>query len=164
MERREYLRYREILRRKQLFFTKTPCSPGWLLRRRIHGAKCTVCCDEVLHSPVDSNCTTCYGTGITGGYYPLVAMRGDWSQGHVPRVTSQTAKEAPGPSQVQKARVTLFPLPDAKSEDVWIDQGTTYRYLIEKTEPEQYAGSLIGQVLEVSRLPAHHPVYNFPLP
>lgn len=164
MARRDYLRYRDVLRRKYLFFAKTPCSPGWLLRRKIVGAKCPVCCDEILNTPVSSTCSTCYGTGITGGYYPAVAMRADWHKGSVPHITNKTAKETTGPEQVQKARINLFPVPDARSEDIWVDMGTRYFYLVEENMPEQFGGALIGQMLTISRLPTQHPAYNFPLP
>lgn len=162
MIRREYLRYREILRRKRLYLDKTPCDPAWLMRRRIYGQRCTVCCDEIIDSPVSSDCTTCYGTGITGGFYPLVEMKGDWFYGSTPRNTNKTLKDTPGPTQVQKSKIATFGVPDAKSEDIWIDRGTGYRYLIEQVVPEAYAGSIIGQQLEVSRLPTQHPAYNFP--
>ena len=162
MIRRDYLRYREILRRKHLGFEKTPCSPGWLLRRRIYGTVCPLCTDEILNTPSSSECLTCYGTGITGGYYDPVAMRADWFSGASPR-NADTSKEEAGPTQVLKASIKLFPVPDAKSEDIWIDQGTRYRYLIEKNVPEQYGGSPIGQTLSISRLPSQHPVYSFPI-
>lgn len=160
---RDYLRYREILRRKRLFLNKTPTLPGWLLRRRIVGAICTDCCDESIQTPASSECGSCYGTGIVSGYYPEVAMRADWFSGSVPRNNNQTVKMPAGPTQVQKAKINIFALPDARSEDVWVDKGTRYAFLVEKCEPEHWGGSVIGQTLDLSRLPTQHPVYRMPI-
>lgn len=163
MDRRNYLRYREMLRRWRLTFDKTPCTPGWLLRRKFYGEACPNCSDEILKTPVNSDCGVCYGTGITGGYYTPIAMRGDWSKGTVPRTINTTVKDKPGPEQVQRSVLKIFGVPDAKSEDVWVDQGTMLRWLVESVEPEQWYGSVVTQALTLSRLPAHHPSYRFPV-
>lgn len=163
MSRRDYLRYREILRRHRLFFDKTPCNPGFLVRRKIYGTKCNVCLDEILASPVSSECVTCYGTGIIGGYFTPFQMTADWSAGVVPRV-SNTSKESPGPQQVQRTTIKLFGYPDAKSEDLWFDFGTRFFYMVETVTPEQWSGSVITQTLSISKLPSHHQVYKLSIP
>lgn len=164
MERRSYLQYRELLRRWKLTFDKTPCNPGFLLRRKIYGTKCPECLDEILDSPVSSECAVCYGTGIEGGYYAPIQMRADWFAGTVPRVNNATVKDTPGPQQVQKANIKVFAFPDAKSEDIWVDFGTRIFYLVEAVTPEQWNGSVITQTLSISKLPSHHPAYSFAIP
>lgn len=163
MARRDYLRYREILRRWRIFFDKTPCNPGFLVRRKIYGTKCPVCMDEILATPVSSECSTCYGTGIVGGYFDPFQMRADWVAGNLPRSTN-TSKEVQGPQQIQKPNIKIFGYPDAKSEDIWVDFGSRYFYIVEAVNPEQWNGSVITQTLSISKLPSHHPAYNLSIP
>jgi hypothetical protein len=164
MDRTTYLQYREVLRRWKLTFDKTPCSPGFLFRRKFYGTRCPDCVDEILATPTTSSCTTCFGTGIAGGYYTPVSMRGDWSAATVPRVVNKVSKESPGPQQVHRARVKIFGIPDAKSEDLWVDFGTRVIHLVEEVIPEQWGGSVVTQTLAVSKLPPHHPAYKLQIP
>jgi hypothetical protein len=163
MSRQQYLRYREILRRHRLYFDKGPVNPGFLVRRKIYGTKCNVCMDPILSSPASSECGTCYGTGIIGGYFTPVRMTADWAAGVVPRV-SNTSKESPGPQQIQKTSIRIFGYPDAKSEDLWFDLGTRFFYLVETVTPEQWVGSVLTQSLAISKLPSHHQVYKLSVP
>jgi len=163
LDRREYLVYREMLRRVHLDFEKTPGSnPGYLLVRRIFGDKCQVCCDELLGTPVSNECSVCYGTGIIGGYYPAYEMWADWAS-EAPAF-SDTETEQPGPIQEQQAQADIFPYPTAHSQDIWVDRGTGYRYRILRVGHETFEGAPISQNLAMIRLPAQHPAYSFPLP
>ena len=126
-------------------------------------ATCATCCDPILETPVSSECSECFGTGISGGYYSKLSMRADWAAGTNPRTSTTVDKDQVGPITVQRSVAVIFAIPDAKSHDVWIDQGTRYAFLIEKSTPELWNGSCIGQTLELSRLPAQHPIYNFDL-
>lgn len=165
MERQQYLYYREQLRRWRLFFNKTNCLPGWLVRRKIFGSRCPECTSQTLKStPASNECNTCYGTGIVGGYFSPVAMRADWSSSTSPRTNNQTIKEAPGPQTIQRLRIKLYAVPDAKSEDLWFDAGTGTIYLVEKVDPEMWCGSTVTQTADISRLPPHHPAYRLARP
>lgn len=160
MDRRSFLIYRDALRRCALFFQKSQCLPGWLLRRIVYGTRCPVCTNEILKTPISSECTTCYGTGFTGGYYAPFPMRADWSAGASPRSSNLTTKENVGPIAVQRQRFKIYAVPDAKSDDVWYDTGTGVYYLVENVDPEMWCGSTLTQTLTTSRLPAHHPIYG----
>ncbi len=164
MDRRRYLQYRDILRRWRLFFSKTNCLDGWLVRRKFYGVRCPTCTNEILSSPASSECTTCFGTGITGGYYTPFATKADWSAGVSPRTTNATVKETPGPQQVQRLKIKMPCYPDARSEDLWVDAGTGVYYLIEGVEPEVWCGSTVTQTASISRLPPQHPAYKLTRP
>lgn len=164
MDRRRYLQYREILRRWRLHFNKTNCLDGWLVRRKFFGTRCPECANELVSSPSSGECTTCFGTGISGGYFPAVLTKADWSAGVSPRTSNAISKESPGPQAPQKLKIKIPCTPDAKSEDVWLDKGTGIYYLVEAVEPEMWCGSVITQTAQISRLPAHHPVYKLPRP
>jgi len=161
MQKREFLMYREMLRQVNLALQKViAANPGMLLRRKIYGAKCPECLDEILETPVSSECRVCYGTGIEGGYYAPVPMPAAWGPEGNPRNTN-TTKEPSGPTQIARHRLTIFPYPEARSEDVWVDGGTRFCYLVESNQPLAFCGSVVEQRITVSRLPAHHPIYSF---
>jgi hypothetical protein len=47
----------------------TPCL---IFQKRHDGERCTNCFDPVLKRVTSSSCTVCFGTGVTGGYYPPI--------------------------------------------------------------------------------------------
>lgn len=59
MQKRDFLYYREMLRQVNLALQKViAANKGFLLRRKIYGTKCPDCLDEILDSPVNSECRT----------------------------------------------------------------------------------------------------------
>jgi len=46
--------------------------PAMIFKKRKDGTYCTECWDPVLKRVTKSTCTTCYGTGKVGGYYPPI--------------------------------------------------------------------------------------------
>lgn len=72
--------------------------PTMIFKRRRDGQYCPECWDEILKRVTKSNCTTCFGTGKLGGFYPpyeawmnfepdpKVTQIAEWGQ----RQTSQT--------------------------------------------------------------------------
>jgi len=61
----------EEIRNREKLILDMGGEPVKLLKRRWEGTKCTVCYDEVRRQ-AESDCLTCYGTGIVGGYYPQI--------------------------------------------------------------------------------------------
>lgn len=163
MNRREYLFFREHLRRLRLTLEKPTGVTGWLLRRKISGTVCPDCCDEIIETPVSQECATCFGTGLDGGYWDPVKMWTDWGK-EGPASTANTNDISVGPSQVVQTQMLLFPLPEAKSHDIWVDIGTRHMYEIIQSDPIHYKGTVFCQRIAMTRLPAHHPAYRFPLP
>lgn len=164
MQRARYLQYREMLRRWRLFFAKTACLDGWLVRRKFYGTRCPQCTNQILAtSPGSNECPLCFGTTIVGGFYAPFATKSDWSPQVSPR-TANTSKEPSGPQQVQRLKIKIPAYPDAHSEDLWLDAGTRVYYLIESVDPEMWCGSTVTQTATISRLPAHHQVYKLPSP
>lgn len=46
--------------------------PAMVFKKIRDGAYCTNCWDRILKRVTKSNCTTCYGSGRVGGYYPPI--------------------------------------------------------------------------------------------
>ncbi|KYK22702.1 hypothetical protein AYK24_00310 [Thermoplasmatales archaeon SG8-52-4] len=67
----------EILRRYGIFFDnpRYQVRTFYVLKKRTWGNQCS-CIDDVTQEPRNENCTICYGTGIVGGYFNPIAVRG----------------------------------------------------------------------------------------
>lgn len=48
-------------------------TPAILYKKKNEGARCPECWDTVLKRVTKSQCTTCFGTGIIGGYYDPIS-------------------------------------------------------------------------------------------
>lgn len=164
LSERDYLYYRELLRRWRLQLEKFSGSPGKVLRRRIYGEKCPKCTSQILQQSVSSDCQTCFGTALVGGYLPAVSMFAQWQDG--PPNPATIVQAPSGPTKEQKNTILVFPVPDIKSDDVWVDSGTNYRYLVEAvTVPPKsdYRGSAVLYALTIVYQPPKNPIYNIPI-
>ncbi len=47
-------------------------SPGYLLKRRWIGTRCTKCDNGLIHNAEQEQCPVCYATGFIGGYFQPV--------------------------------------------------------------------------------------------
>lgn len=75
--------------------------PVMVFKKRRDGANCSECWDNVLKRVTKSNCTTCYGTGRIGGFYPpmeawmlvdpdpTVAQVADWGKAQPSQIDVQ---------------------------------------------------------------------------
>lgn len=158
--KREWLVGRDICRKEWLRLTKQVGVEGWLLKRKICGAKCN-CVD--WDNPSDSgnsSCTTCFGTGIVGGYWTAVHT-------YVDSDLKPRAKEFDDTAGMKEDLVTkgrFFAYPHLATYDVFVEKGTDKRWIIRKVDN---VAELRGQPLVYSaemRLAAFtDPVYNVPL-
>lgn len=102
-------------------------SPGTLLKRKKWGTVCTECTDEITGTVVKRNCTTCYGTGLVGGYNLYGTCYVDLHPGapHSRRTAGEKGTEE---ELMIQARILSFPL--LETDDVWVATGTNRRYRI----------------------------------
>lgn len=63
------IRLKEIQRREHILLRKFAGLPALVLRRVKYGAPCPECYDKLSQKLLKDHCTTCYGTGVEGGYY-----------------------------------------------------------------------------------------------
>lgn len=160
----DFLIWREILRRENLGQVKYNGIPGWLLRRREGGPKCTNCLDPILGGEAESDCPLCFGTGYLSGYFTPQPMYGDWS-GEPPYDINTTLEEV-GPSQAQAEKPMLMAqaFPETNFKDVWVDSSTNFRFEIQKQRKNQFRGWPINQMLTLSLLPPSDPAYKVQVP
>lgn len=161
LNRHDYLHWREITRRLDLGFRKYQGIPGHLLRRKTTGPRCTECLDEVMDAEAKSDCPTCYGTGYLGGYHPPMPLLGDWES--APPSGYNMSVTENGPAEMHKAKLRAMANPSCEFKDIWVDASCNYRYEIQKIDLDEFRGVPTAQILDVSKLPASHAVYRFPI-
>lgn len=163
LDRKDWLRARDIVRREHLQQRKVDGTAGFLLKRKKFGVKCTRCTEWDTSEITDSNCPICYGTGIVGGYYPGVEFyltpTGGWDRkinvATPPRGTNADITDGGN-------RCMLYPLVDTK--DIWVEADADARYIIDSFKVlAEYKGLPLVGSLKMSLAPGSHIVYSVPI-
>jgi len=163
LDRKDWLRARDIVRREHLQQRKVDGTQGLLLKRKKFGEQCPTCLEHDTREVTDSDCSICLGTGIVGGYYPAVefwftmtpGMRRRIKVASPPRGTNADMKE-------DGARCVLYPQIDTR--DVWIAAGTDERYIIDSYSViADIRGLPLIASAELRLAPATDIVYSIPL-
>lgn len=119
----------QMLRNHEIALRKGSGTPGFLLRRRLWGTECSVCVDPDLDTVASPRCTTCYGTGIVGGYYPAQNL-------YMQLQTQESSVEGMQPDgklripPLQSMYISTLPLYQG---DLWVNGFTGDRYLVKQT-------------------------------
>jgi hypothetical protein len=109
----------EIIRRHNIVFSNPRYSGRSvvIVKKRTWGTFCTTCFDTVTQRVDSTNCTDCYGTGISGGYSQPISLRAMISDKPSYRVMREF-----GEWQDTYVLVTLPPNPDVVPGDILIDE------------------------------------------
>lgn len=154
----------EILRReyKRLQLADTAATPGYLLKIRFYGNKCSLCVDPDSGEPTRTSCPQCYGTGYISGYHkPVPCFNVD---------IGPSSEDLKLPTDVGLTTVGgVFSLrfvnePTVFSTDVWVNGITDDRYVIGQIESVASINGvrLVGRAT-AARLSYDHPVYSVPV-
>lgn len=136
---RQWLIARAIIRRARLKAKGLRCYQGFLMKRKTNGTKCLVCTDPVTGGCLNSDCSTCLGTGVTAGYWQAVEN----TMIDVTPDTEDTRTSDKGTMNEGAIVGTFIGLPPLHRNDLWIDQTSDQRYFVGKVTP----------VAEVSNVP-----------
>jgi len=153
--------YREMVRREALEIDRYNGRIGLLFRRIVYGTACSICIDETLGETSSNECTSCFGTGLAGGYYPSVALKVDWSS--APSNVVNTTLTQNGPSEVSVCEAVFPPYPEVKFKDVFADLATGQRLEIKTSVKDEYHGGTIRQIVTMSLLSPSDPAYQLPV-
>jgi hypothetical protein len=125
-ERYDWTLAKEIVRKENMLLRKRTGTKGWLLKRRYFGDPCPVCRDPVTGELNQSECTTCYNTGITGGYYPAIEY---WvAQEATRRMRKLDSNQGIISDTSENVRGLAYPA--VEGNDVWVNAHTNNRYFI----------------------------------
>jgi len=135
--------FQEVLRRELLMFRMETGQEGCLLKMRYAGPKCTACLDYQSEEVSNASCSTCYGTGVVGGYYapiPCVYAAPD------PLGTNEKLDggQARGMINDVVTRARMLASPQLARGDVWVDKDTDRRWKIHE----------VANIAEVRGVPA----------
>lgn len=163
LERKDWLRARDIVRREHLQQRKVDGTPGLLLKRKKFGVACTRCLDWDTGEIKDGDCPVCYGTGIVGGYYPAVEFYMTRQAGWQRRIAAAAPPRGTTADMTfQGWRCVLYPLIDTR--DVWVQADTNDRYIIDSyAVAAEYKGLPLVAIARMSLAPGGHIVYSVPL-
>jgi len=135
---------------------------GWLLRRRHWGTACTVCTDFDLETQVvDDNCSTCYGTGIEGGYYNAYPLYIEFIPDKKSTIDFNTKT---GTEEIIIRNVRCIAYPMITPYDIWIYSDSDVRYIIRSMSTiAELQGKDIVYSLELHEIPYGQVEYDIPL-
>jgi len=163
LEKRDWRIAREIVRKERLR-NKLATNNGYLLKRRISGARCTQCTDFQTDEVRNPDCEECWGTGFQCGYfYPMGCVWADLA----PRTKRKHVDDRGARGTVNDvtvpARMLMIPLIDEL--DVWVNAKTDDRYYVHQI---QHAAEIRGVPLvanvELRPAPFSDIVYGIEIP
>jgi len=131
LPKRDWLYGRDIIRKEHLSSVKGLGVKGYLLKRKWWGPRCPVCTDFNTGEVTSSECDTCYGTGIVGGYYDPVLS---WIKmnTHSRQASVETMS---GHTDVKTVKARFVAYPYLTVGDVWINADSDERYIIGDANP-----------------------------
>ena len=155
----------KILKNERLWYRKGGCC-GLLYKRRQWGIPCPVCVEPDTHDVVGgATCTTCFGTGIVGGYFdPIIGYWGPSVRAQPSsRYMQQDENTGTVDPQVIFRRAVACPYLD--SRDVWVQADTDIHYNVARVQPVDYRGvPIIYDPVELRVIPTTDIVYRLPRP
>jgi hypothetical protein len=152
---------KEIIRKETLLLKQKTGVNGWLLKRRFFGEKCPVCTNAVTAQVQNSNCTTCYGTGIVGGHYPGFEY---WvTMNATQRMRRLTPEQGLMTTTIETVRALAYPV--AGGNDVWVHGQTNKRFFVAgdiQTVARHRGIDLIVDI-PLHEVPSDNVIYQFPV-
>lgn len=158
VDRKEYLQYREMLRRWNLELTKFIGSTGYLLRIKLFGEK-SKNVHPILGEPIGTEDEESFGQFYKGGYWPPVKMKVAYTER--PEENSQKfSNEETGLSEQYFTRFMSMPFPIIRPNDIWVSGNNNNRFIVKQVDTLDFNGLMVKQIVDVSRLPVTDPAYK----
>jgi len=159
--RRDFLDYREMLRRTSLDIYKyIGKRDGYLLRAKKYGEKASNI-NYILDEPLGEEDLASFGRKYKGGFHRPIQMKcgyikNEKGQQEAPKVVELGITD-PRP---QIGLVKMY-YPYARPlDDVWVNADTNDRYIIQTSQIHVFRGLPVKQTLGISLLPKTDPAYD----
>lgn len=164
LSKRDWLKVRNLARRKLTTFRMGEAQEGYLLKRRVTGQRCLTCLDFITEEPRQStDCPECFGTTFSCGYfYPTDCVWAKLSPKNE-HVTLDTQMRGTINDQMVRAQMLLNDL--LIEDDVWVNKFTDDRYYIHSVQhtTEIRGVPVLGQV-ELRLIPYSSRIYQIEIP
>ena len=144
----------EIIRRKKLALDRFSGRSVSILRRRTFGTRCSTCWDTTLSRVTKDGDEECYGTGISGGYFPKQDVKALLTT--APKYNQITMFGEWMPSDCMMNLVGVQPV---KQGDVIVDDAAK-RWAIKSVRTVEKGGVLIEQMCQLSLISPSDIVYQ----
>jgi len=157
----DYRIYNEIVRKNRLRLNSNyEGVVTYLYKKKPYGTLCSKCGDATTKLSTDSTCTTCFGTGIEGGYYTPFTL----STANFIETSKIGRKKGPtGPLVPNTYNVEICPPPILDTSDVLYRPDSDETYYILSSSLYRYKQSMpTGQTLEVGLLQRDSVLYKLP--
>lgn len=158
VHRKEYLQYREMLRRWNLELEKFIGSTGYLLRVKLFGEKAKNV-HPILGQPIGTEDQESHGQFYKGGYWPSVRMKAAYTE-RPEENTQKFSNEEVGLSEQYFTRFMTMPFPTIRANDIWVSGNTNTRFIVQKVDSLDFNGLIVKQIVDISRLPVTDPAYK----
>lgn len=127
--------FMEILRAQQLYLKKSEGTEGFLLKRRLFGAKCdNDCVDHITQEVTNPQCPNCFGSGFIGGYFdpiPCIYAALGLNASH----NNLDDGEARGTVNDElRVAARMLAVPQLFENDVWVDKKNDHRWYVHKIQ------------------------------
>lgn len=133
----------EMIRLERVLFEEFSGVRCWLFPRRSFGQRCPSCYDPILGKTTDARCTTCWGTGFSGGYHYPTAL---WGQIDAVPESEQVSME--DHRRVQMAQMRCGPSPGIKPLDLIVDNQNR-RYRVVESGGTSFSGVTVRAELKM---------------
>lgn len=138
---------RKILRDESLMFKKLNGVEIAVIKRMHWGPRCTKCWDKTTKTVTRANCTTCFGTGFSPGYFTPVLTLG--RRGTLP-AAKQIAPQ--GVAEYRPTQVTILDAPRVEPDDILVFLKDNRRFLVKSVIQTELKTVGVHQKFEVSEL------------
>lgn len=158
----QWLLIRELVRKEQLMLRRFVGVNGFLLKARRYGPICS-CTNENTGEVNDSNCSSCYGVGIVGGYHPPIPLT------YFDTAPTETYErvdynESRGTVRDTHESGRALALTPIVHKDAWVAIGSDERYKFHRIrELVAFQSMPIVYSCELRMVPRSNVLYTFPV-
>lgn len=163
LSKHDWLKVRNLVRRKRTTLRLGEGQEGYLLKRRVAGAPCPVCLDFQTKEVRDPGCPSCYGTGLECGYfYPMSCVFAAISP-RSRRIHIDGESRATIDDIVVQAQMLMTDL--MIEDDVWVNKLTDDRYFVHKVDSMiEVRGVPVLSNVELRPIPFSSAIYTIAIP
>ena len=141
------LRSNEIQRREFLLLSRFSGIKSYLFKRKAYGQRCPECWSYETEKVTKDNCTTCFGTSFTGGYFSPAATFIQYDA--TPDSNSKTYFGKFEQNQIQGWTISF---PEMRPDDIIFRVGDWSMYRIDGVQATEMQGKPVRQIMKLTQL------------